>query len=54
MILYALFHCVWVIAVVFRHFVFCNEWKIIQFRFVLESHVVECSIESFLHRDYKS
>ena len=27
---------------------------IVYFRFILESHVIECSMVSFVHKDYKS
>ena len=27
---------------------------ILQFNYILESHVVECSMESFMHTDFRS
>ena len=33
---------------------FCGRYMFIWFKFVLESQVVECSMESFMHKDYRS
>ena len=38
----------------YKYYIRMAAIKIVMFRFVLVSHVVECSMGSFIHRDSRS